>query len=601
MRPPARRFGLIFGLSISTVSAVAGIAAVSSISQAQMRAGPSMSGGFRSGGDFHATTVNPSFRGGDMRAPHASPNFHNEPHFRHFNRDAPGHNVTSNGGKGKGKGKGKGRGDGTTTASNGDGDGRRPGRHPPHRPPRGPIVTTVVGTGGVVGTGVAVGTGLATGPAGAGAPPPGSGTSAQRIFIPPDGENRFVKDEIVLEFAANFPQPGIAQLLARHGLLQLETQNLTLAGTTFVRARIVKLRDVRAVLRGLGGEVTLRSAQANHLFAGSQQQETPPNFTPPAPAMPAPTPAVATAAALPKGGDPAQYALEKLRLNEAHNLATGEKVLVAVINSGIDLSHPELAGAIAGSFDALGKREGPHMHGTAIAGAIVAHARLMGAAPAARILAIRAFSAANGDTEATTFAIVKGVEYAVQQNARVINMSFAGPADPALARELAGAKAKGVVLIAASGNYGPKSPPQFPAADPNVIAVSATDADDKLFRASNIGLHIALTAPGVDILLPVPGSNYEMISGTSFSAAYVSGVAALVIQRAPALTPDAVRHILESTAKDLGPAGKDPEFGAGLVDALSAIMAVQANASAAPRGGRAAAGQGAVIPGKLTK
>src|SRR5262249_30712252 len=137
------------------------------------------------------------------------------------------------------------------------------------------------------------------------------------------------------------------------------------------------------------------------------------------------------------------------------------------------------------------------------------------------------------------------------------------------------------VLIAASGNYGPKSPPQFPAADPNVIAVSATDADDKLFRASNIGPHIALSAPGVDILLPVPNRNYEMISGTSFSAAYVSGVGALVWQRAPGLPPDAVRHILESTAKDLGPAGRDPEFGAGLVDALSAIMAVQANASAA--------------------
>jgi subtilisin family serine protease len=339
---------------------------------------------------------------------------------------------------------------------------------------------------------------------------------------------------------------------------------------------------VRVVLSGLRNEVTLRTGQANFIFTGSQQQGALPNFSPPPPAMPQPAPAVATSAALPRAGDPAQYVLDKLRLNEAHSLATGDKVLVAVIDSGVDLGHPELAGAIAGSFDALGKREAPHMHGTAIAGAIVAHARLMGAAPAARILAIRAFSAAGGSAEATTFAIVKGVEYATQQQARVINMSFAGPADPALARELAAAKAKGVVLIAASGNFGPKSPPQFPAADPNVIAVSATDANDKLFRASNIGPHIALTAPGVDILLPVPGRNYELISGTSFSAAYVSGVAALVIQRAPGLGPDAVRQILESTAKDLGPVGRDPQFGAGLVDALSAIMAVQANAAAVP-------------------
>jgi subtilisin family serine protease len=149
-----------------------------------------------------------------------------------------------------------------------------------------------------------------------------------------------------------------------------------------------------------------------------------------------------------------------------------------------------------------------------------------------------------------------------------------------MARELAGAKAHGAVLIAASGNYGPKSPPQFPAADLNVIAVSATDADDKLFRASNIGPHIALSAPGVDILLPVPEQNYEMISGTSFAAAYVSGVAALVIQRAPGLSPDAVRRILESSARDIGPPGRDPQFGAGLVDAFQAIIALQANASA---------------------
>ena len=153
-------------------------------------------------------------------------------------------------------------------------------------------------------------------------------------------------------------------------------------------------------------------------------------------------------------------------------------------------------------------------------------------------------------------------------------------ADPALSRELAAAKAKGAVLIAASGNFGPKSPPQYPAADPNVIAVSATDADDRMFGASNIGPHVAVAAPGVDILLPSPGNDYRLISGTSFSAAYVSGVAALVLQRAPGLTPDAVRKILEQTAKDLGPAGRDPEFGAGLVDAYQAIMAVQANAKA---------------------
>ena len=97
--------------------------------------------------------------------------------------------------------------------------------------------------------------------------------------------------------------------------------------------------------------------------------------------------------AAPTEGDPAQYALAKLRLPQAHTLAHGANVTVAVIDSGIDARHPELANAIADSFDALGSKEGPHVHGTGIAGAIVAHARLMGSAPAARILAIRAFGA----------------------------------------------------------------------------------------------------------------------------------------------------------------------------------------------------------------
>jgi subtilisin family serine protease len=406
-------------------------------------------------------------------------------------------------------------------------------------------------------------------------PPPG-GTPAQRnaINIPPGNENRFVKDEVVLEFANNFPRPGIVQLLARHRLSLIESQNFTLTNSTFVRAHIENRRAVRAVLQGLGNEATLRTGQPNYLYQAAQGQSVA------QPETVKPVPAVATAAAIPAGGDPAQYALAKLRIGEAHTLAKGDTMVVAVIDSGIDLGHPELAGVVAGSFDALGKAEKPHQHGTAIAGAIAAHSRLMGAAPAAKILAIRAFGAAGGSAEATTMAILKSVEYASVQRARIINMSFAGPADPALSRELAAAKAKGAVLIAATGNFGPKSPPQYPAADPNVIAVSATDADDKMFGASNIGPHVAVAAPGVDILLPSPGNDYRLISGTSFSAAYVSGVAALVLQRAPGLTPDAVRKILEQTAKDLGPVGRDPEFGAGLVDAYQAIMAVQANAAA---------------------
>jgi subtilisin family serine protease len=133
--------------------------------------------------------------------------------------------------------------------------------------------------------------------------------------------------------------------------------------------------------------------------------------------------------------------------------------------------------------------------------------------------------------------------------------------------------AKGIVMIAASGNAGAKSPPLFPAANPNVIAVSATDARDKLFEASNRGSYIALSAPGAEIFLPAPDQKYQITSGTSFAAAYVSGVAALMLERNGALKPDDLRAILTRTARDLGSPGRDDLFGAGEADAFAAVEA----------------------------
>ena len=125
----------------------------------------------------------------------------------------------------------------------------------------------------------------------------------------------------------------------------------------------------------------------------------------------------------------------------------------------------------------------------------------------------------------------------------------------------------------------PKSPPLYPAANPNVIAVSATDQQDKLFSASNRGNYIALAAPGVDIFLPAPDGKYQMTSGTSFSAAYVSGVAALLLERNYTLKPEALRMTLAKTARDLGSPGRDDLFGDGEADAFAAVMAVPADSA----------------------
>jgi subtilisin family serine protease len=362
--------------------------------------------------------------------------------------------------------------------------------------------------------------------------------------------SRTVADEIMAEIDGTLTDAQADELARRHALARLRSQNFPLVGATIGLFRITDRRSIETVSREFATEASVHSVQPNFRYLLQDQK-----------------------AALTEG-DPAQYALAKLRLPEAHTLAHGANVTVAVIDSGIDVRHPELVNAIADSFDALGSKEGPHVHGTGVAGAIVAHARLMGSAPAARILAIRAFGTASNGAESTTFVVLKGLDYAAAHGARIVNMSFAGPKDPLIERGIAAAAAKGILMVAASGNAGPKSPPLYPAANANVIAVSATDAQDKLFAASNRGGYIAVAAPGVDIFLPAPDGKYQMTSGTSFSAAYVSGLAALMLERNPALKPDEVRAILMKTARDLGAPGRDDLFGAGEADAYAAVLAV---------------------------
>ena len=377
---------------------------------------------------------------------------------------------------------------------------------------------------------------------------------------PAANERRLVPDEVVIEVANSVSPQQIDALQRRYRLTRIESQTFQLSGTTLFRWRIPDRRSVASVVRALEADRAVASAQPNYLFTLQQDE--------------------AKAAS---EGDAAQYELAKLRLPQAHALAKGDKVPVAVIDSGIDANHPELAGAIAESYDTLTAPMAPHKHGTAIAGLIAAHGKLMGAAPGAAILAIRAFDGTGASAEGTTFNILKGLDWAAAHGARVINMSFAGPSDPAIHRSLAAAHKKGIVLVAAAGNAGPKSPPLYPAADPNVIAVTATDAEDKLFPQSNRGHYIAVAAPGAQVLVAIPDGGYEVASGTSYAAAEVSGIVALMLERNRDLTPDKARDTLLATAKDLGPKGRDILFGAGLADAYGALMAERAPMAAAPQ------------------
>lgn len=393
-----------------------------------------------------------------------------------------------------------------------------------------------------------------------------SGSPIRRVLggMPPAGETRYEPGHVIIELAGRVTPQAADALARRFNLQRLQSLYLASTDSTVFRWVIPGNRSVPEVI-GLLGKSGINSSP-NYFYALSQSE--------------AASASTASAPADKSEGDPAQYALGKLRLPLAHGLTKGDRVLVAVIDSGVDTAHPEFAGVIADTYDALDSTEPPHAHGTAIAGAIAAHSRLMGVAPSAKILAIRAFGNSASSPEGTTFNIIKSMDWAMGKNAQVINMSFAGPKDPALARRLVAARAKGIVLIAAVGNAGAKSPPLYPAADPNVIAVTATDSDDQLFKQSNRGDYVAIAAPGVDILLPSPDGGYQVSSGTSFAAAHISGIAALILERKRDLKPDAVRKILVSTAKDLGPKGRDIYFGAGLADAYQAVTTTEAGGPA---------------------
>lgn len=369
-------------------------------------------------------------------------------------------------------------------------------------------------------------------------------------------DNTYVSREVLIEIDGTPGEDQVSALARRFRLTRIQSQNLPALNSTFYRWRIADDRPVDDVVRDLNASGNVKSAQRNSIF---RLQDAQPDAQ----------------KDLQKKALQ-QYALASLRLPEAHALSRGADVRVAVIDSGIDLNHPEIAGSIESSYDALGSGEGPHAHGTGVAGIIAAHQRLTGAAPSARIIAIRAFGAQKSGAESNTFVVLKSLDYAIAHGAQIINMSFAGPRDAAIERGLGIAAGKGMTLIAAAGNAGPKSPPLYPGADRNVIAVTATDQSDGLFAQANRGGYVAIAAPGVDVLTSLPDGKYGVSSGTSMSAAFVSGVAALMISRKPDLTPADLRAALTNSARDLGPVGRDDQFGAGEADAFAAVSAIGA-------------------------
>jgi serine protease len=290
----------------------------------------------------------------------------------------------------------------------------------------------------------------------------------------------------------------------------------------------------------------------------------------------------------PSGTDPLrsrQWDLARIDGTDAWNRSTGSGAVVAVVDTGVDASHPDLAGQVLTGYDEISQVEGgntdPNGHGTHVAGTIAAATGngvgISSIAPDVKILPVRVLRADGGGY---TSDAANGIVYAADHGADVINMSLGSDEDDAMVSSaIAYARSRGVVIVAAAGNERQKgNPTSYPAADPGVIAVAATDSADLVAGYSNSGGYVDVSAPGSSILSTYPaalnGSGYAIMSGTSMASPHVAAVAALLRSADPSLSPDQVESALETSATDLGPAGRDDDYGYGRIDAAAALAAI---------------------------
>ena len=283
--------------------------------------------------------------------------------------------------------------------------------------------------------------------------------------------------------------------------------------------------------------------------------------------------------------DPAygqQWALEKMNVPPAWGISTGQGTLVAVLDTGTDLDHPDLAEKIRADIDwdfanNDAVADDDHGHGTHVSGiAAAATDNGLGVAGMGWEGTILPLKVLRGDGYGTETDLAEAIRYAADHGADVINMSLGGASDncPQYVQDAVDyAHAKGVVLVAAAGNHVGSEPnaEMCPANCTHVLGVAATERDDSVAGYSNYGTHVSAAAPGSAIYSTLLNGQYGNKSGTSMATPHVAGLAALVRASFPSYTADQIASAILDNAEDLGAAEWDPYAGCGRVNALQAL------------------------------
>ncbi len=251
------------------------------------------------------------------------------------------------------------------------------------------------------------------------------------------------------------------------------------------------------------------------------------------------------------------WGVARVKAPDAWSSGQGAGVKVAVIDTGIDCTHPDLQCDFSQGVNLLDQGSTPmddNEHGTHVSGTIAGRGNgskgVLGVAPKATLIAVKVLDA---DGAGSLSDIIKGIDWATTAGVDVINMSLGGPSgSTALQRAVSKALSAGVVVVCAAGNSGPNPDTVgFPGGYPGVIAVAASDNNDKVASFSSRGDAVAFIAPGVNITSTVPGGGYTKLSGTSMASPHVAGLAALAVERGAR-----------------GPSGVRQAFSLGLVEAV---------------------------------
>jgi subtilisin family serine protease len=273
-----------------------------------------------------------------------------------------------------------------------------------------------------------------------------------------------------------------------------------------------------------------------------------------------------------------EWHLQKIQAPQAWDYTAGApNTIIAILDSGINSAHPDLAGRVLPGYDFVSDNSDPaddFGHGTAVAGtAVAAGNNNIGVAGVAFGCAVLPVKVVDSSGFASYSCVAQGIKYAVDHGARVINLSIAGDTPSStLQSAIDYAWSNNVVVVAAAGNNG-DSTPQYPAACAHVVGVSATEPDDSLATFSSYGSFVALAAPGDNIWTTQRdlSNPYGAWRGTSFASPIVASAAALIAAANPTLSNTQIVSVLETAADDLGLPGYDPSFGFGRVNAFRAV------------------------------